>query len=517
MLRWVLVLLSVASLPSIFVNPVSVFPPYPCAPPGLQPREPLQPFVPLRSEEDPAELSAGGSKDGSVSRSRDPSFFDMKYQQKVWRWPLNGACYEFRETPNVLDCGDSEITSIQDSIPGTETYLELRESRLRSCEALFSAPFAGNHDSAFVRRMASPGYVQGSASGGQGVRNVFASSSVISAASCTFAESLFLLRTGRASSRPSVAGHAHILNMSSANARPNVQRSNFVSSLRSNDDVAARLSVPEGAARLRQLSALMKSLREVQAGASSFSSPHNGNQVVPSPASSDVLRRVSGRQSVEEILSGFVGLKLMPPITLLPAGPAVTELKGDLVARLGGLSGRYEMSNRSHCFAWRGSTKEAKCRHSEHFPMNRGLSPGRAASVASGPVAQGGSIFALEQASLLDRRVHALKTELSPGPRRSWHAPRASTRRPTRPPSDEWLEDGDRIFRPLVPTLALALTRAAAKSAGVGAGAAHAEAAASTAASVFWAQRRPKMALVDYCDRLARFSACSGGAFLLAV
>ena len=112
---------------------------------------------------------------------------------------------------------------------------------------------------------------------------------------------------------------------------------------RAGGDGAAPLSVPEGASRLRELSALMRALREARddAEAAAGPSPDSHPAAAPAPAGPR-----PPRPAVEEILAGFAGLALRPPIALLPYGPAPTELKGRLVARLGSLSGRFELSAR---------------------------------------------------------------------------------------------------------------------------------------------------------------------------
>ena len=516
-LLWVLFMSFIATLPSICVNPVAVFPPCPPAPLGAQPREIMQ----LRTEEEFDELLSGGCKDGDAPRSQDKSFIDAGNQQKIWRWPMNGLGDDIREAAQADSRVDGE--TVQEPIFISDTNLELRDRRIRPCETLsFAVPFTASSESSLFRRMASPGYVHTNT--GQSARNVFTGSSVVSTATRSLGESLFLPQRGRMSNRQFVAGNAHSLNLTALNSWPSFQRQPVarppgMSSVLGDSNVASRLSVPEGAARLRQLSALMRSLREAQIEQTSQLSPSRGGKSCVTPActtASEEPERVAGRKTVEMILSEFANLRLMPPVSLLPSGPAVTELKGDLVARLGGLSGRYEMSNYSHGFVSRARTSKAEC---ERPALNRGLSPGRAASVASGALLREGDIYGLDDRSQVqfgDRRSHKPHAAVSLFSRKSWHAPRASTRLSPRPPPDEWLDDADMVLRPLVPTLAVVLTRAAAKSACADSGAGKAE-SGSTSASVFCAQRRPKMAIVDYCDRLAQFSACSGGAFLLAV
>ena len=415
---------------------------------------------------------------------------------KIRRRNAAGLNEEFRE-PGCLDLrieGKSadEPAAVLDPDPA---------QRYMSSDAM-SFAFTANSDAAFMRMISSPGYTASSdvnKAGLSGSKNFISKST----ASCGTGYVLGECFAGVAVGRP-IGCRANFLNISAVDSRKPVPQQSFVRKSGgriSKSFSAPRLTVPEGAARLRQLSALMRSLREVQEGCSLPAS-----MAAPStPALHPERRR--GRPAVEDILAGFAGLKLMPPVALLPRGPAATELKGDLVARLGGLSGRFELSNLSRPILSRepGGADGA----GGWTALDRGVSPGRAVSVAAGALA--GSIRS-RRAGPATSAVQAEKTSAGAGRRQSRHAPRASAVRVTRPPPDDWLEEGDRALRPLIPTLAHVLMHAAARPAG-----ADAKPAVAAAASVFWAPRRPKVALDCYCDRLARFSSCSGGAFLIAV
>jgi len=188
---------------------------------------------------------------------------------------------------------------------------------------------------------------------------------------------------------------------------------------------------------------------------------------------------------------GMVSKLGLPPLS--PAGRPLTlgHVRGDLVGKLRGLSGRFEMAQRIEL-------------------------------AGAAPRADG----APSEVELYLRRARRRAA-----PQRTWHAPRAAHADPELPESDAWLEDARVRDAELVAAVASLLSNAAAAGGerrggdaaagggggGAGAGDAEARAAARERGTAFQALREPKVTVEEYAARIARYGACAPGCLALAV
>lgn len=180
--------------------------------------------------------------------------------------------------------------------------------------------------------------------------------------------------------------------------------------------------------------------------------------------------------------------KLVMPRLLSPSGlTGQANMRGELVARLRGLQGRYEVAK---------SEKPLLMLRKDHED-----------SEASSATAESSVVLAM------DRDLNDGGATLG-----AFHAPQTTVEVHEVPPSDSWLEEGNTKDKVLPPIVAELLRRVAEE----GDRAIEEDCEIVTTGkdgqrSAFHAQRRPKVTLADYAERMCKYGACSPGCLGLSL
>eukprot|EP00960_Hanusia_phi_P002010 57962-Hanusia_phi.AAC.2 len=177
-----------------------------------------------------------------------------------------------------------------------------------------------------------------------------------------------------------------------------------------------------------------------------------------------------GSNSLQDYQYGLpLMAKLKTPYLLSPQGSTPSTIRGELVARLNGLSGRYEMAKNSGPLLFH--KREGKPEMDQVVPQ-------------SNP--------------------------------NDFHAKPKSLKQIDFEKSESWLEEGHAMDLGFVPKIAEFLTLLAKKGDRIleNKGSMNSE---DLLRSSFHAQRRPKVSLKDYCDRICKYGGCSPGCLLLGL
>ena len=179
--------------------------------------------------------------------------------------------------------------------------------------------------------------------------------------------------------------------------------------------------------------------------------------------------------------------KLVIPRLMSPT--AASSMRGELVCRLRGLQGRYEVAKGEKVLLLRKDQQDSEASSAAEEPVMVQL-----LSADGGPGHDGGATLG------------------------ALHAPRAESPDHDVPASDSWLEDGNAQDKVLPPIVA-ALLRCVAEE-GDRAMEDECEVVGTSKdvqRSAFHAQRRPKVTLADYAERMCKYGACSPGCLGLSL
>ena len=209
-----------------------------------------------------------------------------------------------------------------------------------------------------------------------------------------------------------------------------------------------------------------------------------------------------------------------------------------VVERLRGLSGRFELAKamyleeetdgeaREGQEVRRGRNREVRA---SRRPTFDGIRTGMS-GMAGGHVAVsacGHSVVAFDRRRGSEQQEEEEKQERDKGVghgRGVWHAERAEDAPLVKPTSDEWLQDGDASHRRLIPCVVSVLESMSLASSSGGSSSSSRSRSRSRSGSgtarpksSFHALRKPKVSLMDYVGRIAKYAGCSSGCFVAAV
>jgi len=207
---------------------------------------------------------------------------------------------------------------------------------------------------------------------------------------------------------------------------------------------------------------------------------------------SDGAKHMAGAQYLTSASGGDLTMmsKLAIPRLMSPAG--ASSVRGELVSRLRGLQGRYEVAKGDKAYSV--------------LMLRKDQQDSDASSAAEEP-----SVMQLLAAD--GAPGHDGGATLG-----AFHAPRAESEDYDVPASDSWLDDGNAEDK-VVPPLVAALLRLVAEE-GDRAMEDECEVVGTSKdvqRSAFHAQRRPKVTLADYAERMCKYGACSPGTLGLSL
>lgn len=180
--------------------------------------------------------------------------------------------------------------------------------------------------------------------------------------------------------------------------------------------------------------------------------------------------------------------KLVMPRLLSPSGlMGQANIRGELVARLRGLQGRYEVAKSEKPLLMLRKDQED--------------------SEASSTAAESSVVLAI------DRDLNDGGATLG-----AFHAPQTTVEVHEVPPSDSWLEEGNIQDKVIPPMVAELLRRVAEEGdRAIEEGCEIVTTGKDGQRSAFHAQRRPKVTLADYAERMCKYGACSPGCLGLSL
>jgi hypothetical protein len=215
-----------------------------------------------------------------------------------------------------------------------------------------------------------------------------------------------------------------------------------------------------------------------------------------------------------------------------------------VVERLRGLSGRFELAKamyleeetdgeaREGQEVRRGRNREVRASRRPTFDGARTVMSGMAGGhVAASACGHSVVAFDRRRGSEQEEEEEEEKRERekSVGHGRGvWHAERAEDAPLVKPTSDEWLQDGDASHRRLIPCVVSVLESMSSASSSGGSSSSSRGRSRSRSGSgsgsgtarpksSFHALRKPKVSLMDYVGRIAKYAGCSSGCFVAAV